>query len=293
MKKIFSTREGLEMDFALMGNARTYARMTNLKFAANHRLKTGQSLVGSNGQLNFSTLGRSSFVDRMMKSQKQSGDEISKKRLAAIKRKLMSGKKLSNEEMGYLMRHDSKLYNKAKRVEEAREELKSDLRQAKSKAEARKALTRAIMKASAECTAELDAAQKAGGGGMSVGGFDGGSIGLDGGALSFDQSFSNQSFSDQNISVGIDAKVETAAPSTENNLSTSSASSDEKPTKDDILEKYIMIIRALEDEWRTFTKSKQYKALPDELDDEVKLDARRDKAISKYRAAMSMSAVKN
>ena len=54
-----------------------------------------------------------------------------------------------------------------------------------------------------------------------------------------------------------------------------------------------MIIRALEDEWRTFTKSKQYKALPDELDDEVKLDARRDKAISKYRAAMSMSAVKN
>ena len=148
------------MDFASIGNVRTWARMSNLKFAANHRLKTGQSLVGSNGQLNFSTLGRSSFVDQMMKSQKQSGDEISKKRLAAIKRKLMSGKKLSNEEMGYLMRHDSKLYNKAKRVEEAREELKSDLRQAKSKAEARKALTRAIMKASAECTAELDAAQR-------------------------------------------------------------------------------------------------------------------------------------
>ena len=287
------------MDFASIGNVRTWARMSNLKFAANHRLKTGQSLVGSNGQLNFSTLGRSTFVDQMMKSQKQSGDEISKKRLAAIKRKLMSGKKLSNEEMGYLMRHDSKLYNKAKRVEEAREELKSDLRQAKSKAEARKALTRAIMKASAECTAELDAAQKAGGG-MSVGGFDGGSIGLDGGSIgldggsvSFDQGMSDQSFSDQNISVGIDAKAEGDTPSTENNLSTQGTSSDEKPTKDDILEKYIMIIRALEDEWRTFTKSKQYKALPDELDDEVKLDARRDNAISKYRAAMSLSMIKH
>ena len=88
------------MDFALIGNVRQYAQMKNLKFAASYRMKTGQSLVRSNGTLNFNFAAqeRSSFVNQMMTS-KASGEQLNRKRLAAIKRKLMNVKKLSNEEL--------------------------------------------------------------------------------------------------------------------------------------------------------------------------------------------------
>ena len=285
------------MDFALIGNVRSYARMVNLKFAAKHRIKTGQSLVNANGQLNFSSLGRST-INQMMKSQSTSADAATKKRLAAIKKKLMNGKKLSNEEMGFLLKNDSKLYNKAKKAEEAREELKSDLRQAKSKEEARKALTRAIMKASAAATAEIDAATKASGAGGGGGSFDGiSSVGFDGGSVG-DISSSEATAGEQISSTAntfADPKLSTDE---QNGLGQqtsplgNASSTDEKMTKDDILEKFIMIIRALEDEWRTFTKSKAYKDLPDEID-EVKLDRRRENAIAKYRSAMSLSIVES
>ena len=65
-------------------------------------------------------------------------------------------------------------------------------------------------------------------------------------------------------------------------------SSSEKDTPDDILEKFIMIIRALEDEWAQFSKSKQYKDLPDDGDDPL-FDRRKANVISRYRAAMNYS----
>ena len=60
-------------------------------------------------------------------------------------------------------------------------------------------------------------------------------------------------------------------------------------TKDDILEKFIMIIRALEDEWRTFTKSKEYKLLPDDDEEVAPFDRFKADVIGRYRAAMSYS----
>lgn len=274
------------MDFALIGNVRTYAQMKNLKFAASYRMKTGQSLVRSNGTLNFNFAAqeRSSFVNQMMTS-KASGEEINRKRLAAIKRKLMNGKKLSNEEMGFLLKNDSKLYNKAKKVEEAREELKSALSQAKTKEEARKAVLNAKMKASAICSMELDAAQKAGGGGAmpAIGGYEasgevGGLIAPSPSGAEDVSAGAENNFSAQNISEA------------ENNFSeglNGAQSTKEKDSPNDILEKFIMIVRALDDEWRTFSKSKQYRELPEGADDDPSIDWRKFDVISKYRAAMS------
>ncbi len=281
------------MDFALIGNVQTYAQMKNLKFAASYRMKTGQSLVRSNGTLNFNFAAqeRSSFVNQMMTS-KASGEQSNRKRLAAIKRKLMNGKKLSNEEMGFLLKNDSKLYNKAKKVEEAREELKSALSQAKTKEEARKAVLNAKMKASAICSMELDAAQKAGGGGAmpAVDGYE--ASGDVGGlvAPSPNPSGAENVSSAENVSAGAENNFSAHNISeAENNFSegvSGAQSTKEKDSPNDILEKYIMIIRALEDEWRTFSKSKQYRELPDGNDDSI-IDWRKDEVILKYRAAMS------
>ena len=133
------------MDFTTIGTLHSYARIKNLQFAAKHKIKTGQSIVGAGGKLNLGLLGKpsSSFLDQMMKTQNQKADAASKKRLAAIKRKLMNGKRLSNEEMGFLLKNDSKLYRKAQKAQEARDELKAALSQAKTKDEARKALMHA------------------------------------------------------------------------------------------------------------------------------------------------------
>lgn len=310
------------MDFTTIGTLHSYARIKNLQFAAKHKIKTGQTIASASGRINFSLLGTDrSYVDKMMKASKQSGETINKRRLAAIKRKLMNGKKLSNEEMGFLLKNDSKLYNKAKKAEEAREELKSALSRAKTKSEARKAVLHAMMKASAECTAELDAAKKGGGGGAApaVGGYEasmdvGGALFSSSQTFSADQTssgaennFSDQTFSsaetsssaetfssaekvsDQNI---FDQK-NTDGQNSFNGKVNAGQSADEKDSPQDILEKYIMVIRALEDEWLTFSKSKRYKELPeDELTDEEALKIKRSEQrtremISAYRAAMT------
>ena len=48
--------------------------------------------------------------------------------------------------------------------------------------------------------------------------------------------------------------------------------SSKKTTADDILEKFIMTIRALEDEWAQFTKSKEYYDLPEDYREKKELE---------------------
>ena len=326
------------MDFTMIGNVRSYARMKTLKFAANHRLKTGQSLVSSTGTLSFKQLDHSSLVNKMLSAQKNSGaDAATKKRLATIKKKLLNGKKLSNEEMGFLLKNDSKLYRKAKAAEDARQELKEALSKAKTKQEARKALLNAKMKASAACTAELDAASKAGagaGGGVSTVGYEAsGEVGgavfsapastsnapIDGGSMTETSAGGEPALIAVNNGVAnADAQSSDAAktdplkndPTKINSTDGLNKTSEDKDTKDDILEKYLMILRALDDEWETYAKSRQYKSLPEDYDDRskdgrlVEKDYDRDstrrtngglsvfqtlEAASAYRAAMSLS----
>ena len=306
------------MDFTTIGTLHSYARIKNLQFAAKHKIKTGQSIVGAGGKLNLGLLGKpsSSFLDHMMKTQNQKADAASKKRLAAIKRKLMNGKRLSNEEMGFLLKNDSKLYRKAQKAQEARDELKAALSQAKTKDEARKALMHAKMKASAECMAELDAA-KSGNGGGSASGESGGAL-AEGGGLIPSGGMSEGGSAENTSTAGANENVDSAAPianadtnyadtdSTADNASknigdkfgnsqtnrTNGTSDGEKDTPDDILEKYIMIIRALDDEWQQFAHSKQYDELPeDEVDDAsrqqiLRADYKTLKSLSAYRSAM-------
>lgn len=302
------------MDFTMIGTVGSYIKQKNLHFAANYKIKTGQCVVDANGHLQFA---KSNMFDQMVKAQKKSDSEVSAARISSIKQKLMNGKKLSTEEMGYLREKDPSLYKKAKHAEEAREELKNELKKAKTKQEARQAVTQAMIKASAEASAEL-AAYKAG---MSAGG--GGAIPSQAGAevggniAGVENSAGNLSGSEspslltvnEQISADGEQMTEAAAEVTKaeiqanqeaaenlqqanaenaeaqqaektsaenssekNSPVDSSEKSSQKNTVDGILEKFIMTIRALEDEWAQFTRSKEFKELPEDYREKKELE---------------------
>ena len=157
------------MDFTGIGKIGAFTKQKNLIFAANYRIKTGQSIVNGNGGL---TLTKASFFSQVQTSKKTSTSTADKARLAAIKQKLKSGKKLSAAEMNYLKEKDPKTYKKAKYADDAREDLKAELRTAKTKQEARQAVMRAVAKVAADCSADFEALKGGaggGGGGMSFG----------------------------------------------------------------------------------------------------------------------------
>ena len=296
------------MDFTTIGRIGSYVKQKNLNFAANYKIKTGQRVADANGNLHFA---KSTMLDQMVEAHKKSASEVDAAKIASIKQKLMNGKKLSTEEMGYLREKDPKLYKKAKHAEDSREELKSELKKAKTKQEARQIVTQAMIKASAEATAEL-AAYKNGlatGGGVATSGYQAGNE-VGGAVANSEISAENLSGEDSPslISVNeeissdgeemteaavevtkleIQANQETAedfqqanAESSEtqqaednsnknssNKLSskfglTNSATDIDSPQ--DIMEKYLMTIRALEDEWAQFTKSKKYDKMPED-----------------------------
>ena len=249
------------MDFVTIGKVNSYIKQKNLSFAANYKIKTGQRIMNGNGNLNFS---QTYMFEQINKSTKKTADEVKTARLASIKSKLMSGRKLSNEEMGYLMKNSPDLYKKAKHADDAREELKAELKGAKTKQEAREILTRAMIKASAEATAELAAFKS----GISIGG-----------ATSMTNATSAEnviSMPTENISVNENPtpneNISVNENSTANeNISANETSNDKNSEKQSILEKFIMTIRALEDEWMKFSNSDEYKELPENFFDEEKV----------------------
>ena len=300
------------MDFTTIGKIGSFVKQKNLLFAANYKIKTGQRIVDANGNLSFS---KASMFDQINQAQKKSQSELDKARIASIKQKLMSGKKLSNEEMSYLREKDEKLYKKAKHADEAREELKAALKSAKTKQEARQAVTQAMIKASAEASAEIAAfkAGMAGGGGANVAGGDmnlGGDVNI-GELPSFDANVAgaenpamletNSEIAAENLDANsnvenitaenINAENENSVAQSENQNSPLNNDDDDKTTADDILEKFIMTIRALEDEWAQFSKSDKYKNLPESISDEARIieapDFKTLQAILAYRKSMS------
>lgn len=310
------------MDFTTMGTVGSYIKQKNLFFAANYKIKTGQRVVDSTGNLNFA---KPSMMDQILEAQKKSTEEVDAARISSIKQKLMSGRKLTNEEMGYLREKDPKMYKKAKHAEEAREELKSQLKKAKTKQEARQALTQAMVKASAEASAELAAYKDSikGGGMPSGAGYQagtevGGNVGIGDSAANLDGvSAENLSSADSpsllqvNQEISADGEELTGAVSeltkleiqsnqdaaediqqanemqaeensedaSSNSNSPSNATSrkismtnsaTDMDSPQDIMEKFIMTIRALEDEWAQFTKSKAYDEMPEDFFEEDK-----------------------
>ncbi|MBQ9487039.1 MAG: hypothetical protein IJU91_04450 [Selenomonadaceae bacterium] len=293
------------MDLMAIGKVGSYLKQKNLMFAANYKIKTGQRITDGNGNLSFA---KSTMFDQIRETCKKSAEEVKAARLRTIKQKLMNGKKLSDEELGFLRVNDKDLYKKAQHAEDAREELKAELKGAKTKQEARQILTRAMVKASAEASAEIAACQGASAnisGGFSAGGSmsagaENISIGGDAAVTSANIS-AGENISTGDISTGAEMSAgdtstaaENVSPAAENisadnksatseNASTAenkssnaaeknsradSSSNAESDTPESILEKFIMTIRALEDEWRNFTNSDAYKDLPEDYEGE-------------------------
>lgn len=258
------------MDFTTIGKLSTYVKQKNLMFAAKHKIRTGQTLTNANG--NFISMSTSTF-DKLREAAKASTDQAKMQKLALIKRKLKAGQKLTDEELGFLRVNDPKTYKKAKATDEAREELKSELKKADTKQEAREAMTRAMVKASTTAMAELSALGAGGGNISGVGATNitqgdamnitgGESMNVSNGEISPQSTADNPTLTDANQSVqttGGDDKN----PSTQKNDSDSM-------TPEDIMEKYLWTVRALEDEWARFTNSSDYKDLPERRTDEPK-----------------------
>lgn len=270
------------MDFATIGTLSSYVKQKNLTFAAKHKIRTGQTLTNANG--NFISMTNSTF-DKLREAAKASSDQVKAQKLALIRKKLKEGQKLSDEELGFLRVNDPKTYKKAKAADDAREELKSELRNAKSKEEAQEAVTRAMLKASATAMAELGAIGQ-GVGNMSAGGNSGGSVMQAGGGFnspntpqSGAENFSvgevseegntnvsgteNKSFSEINQSI----QASDDKNSADKNSPAQKNSDDQPDTPEDIMEKYIWTLRALENEWAKFTNSKEYRDLPENRSD--------------------------
>jgi hypothetical protein len=275
------------MDFAVIGTLNSYVKTKNLTFAAKHKIRTGQTLTNSNG--NFVSVTTSTF-EKLNQAAKASSDQAKQQKLRRIKQKLMNGRKISEEEMGFLRVNDPKTYKKAKHAEEAREDLKAELKKAKSKSEAREAMTRAMIKASTEAMAELGALGQMGGmegnGSSSQGGdpltsADTGAVNIAGSAASEEGNTNtnisgteNQTFSEVNQSIQNSDDKSSVEDSKDANKNPSAQknSDDDSNTPEDIMEKYIMTIRALEDEWARFTNSDEYKNLPENTLDDTKID---------------------
>lgn len=286
------------MDFAGIGKISSFVKQKNLVFAANYKIKTGQSIVNGNGGL---TLTKASFFNQVQSSKKSSTSAADKARLAAIKSKLKSGKKLSAAEMNYLKEKDPKTYKKAKYADDAREELKAELKNAKTKQEAREAVMHAMAKIAADCTADFESLKggAGGGGSMNVSGADAPiSMNVDAGA----ENVSTENISTKNISSGEISNVSTSENISTNENSfaqgTNSAENEDSDSAADIMDKYIYAIRAVQDEWLNFMKSDEYKELPEDIFEAAEMqihvikknkfsDSQAADAILAYRAAMN------
>lgn len=267
------------MDFTVIGTIKSFVKTKNLTFAAKHKIRTGQTLTNSNGNL-IST--SSTTFDKLRDAVKAGADKAKQAKLNRIKQKLLSGKKISDEEMGFLRVNAPKLYKKAKAAEEAREDLKEELRKAKSKEEAREAMTRAMVKASTTAITELSALGN-GGGSALAGGSDmamqsgGDMMNISGGEVTATaEGNANISCAENQTPSQVNQSVQSPNQFDATNFNNHSEknssqknSSDELDTPEEIMEKYLMTIRALEDEWARFTNSKEYQDLPEHTVDEV------------------------
>ena len=264
------------MDYATIGTLNSYVKRQNLTFAAKHKIRTGQTLTNSNG--NLISANMSSTFDKLREAANASKDQAKQQKLARIRQKLKAGQKLSDEELGFLRVNDTKTYKKAKAADDAREELKAELKKAKSKGEAREAMTRAMIKASSTAMAELSALGQ-GGGNISAGGSAmqaGGevissgdaAVNVSGGEISAEgnqniSGMENQTLAEKNSSFLIPNSSLT--DDADKNSLAQKNSDKESNTPEDIMEKYIWTIRALEDEWAKFANSDEYKKLPENL----------------------------
>lgn len=134
------------MMFEWVGKISDYTATWKLKKEANWRIKTGQSIS--------LTDSKKDFAEEARQRKPQTVGTLAKvtdaTRLAIISQKARGGKKLTPEELRLLKENDEALYQKAKKADDAREELKAALKRAKTKEAARRILMDAQLKVAIE-----------------------------------------------------------------------------------------------------------------------------------------------
>ena len=129
-----------------IGKISDYTATWKLKKEANWRIKTGQSIS--------LTDSKKDFAEEARQRKPQTVDTLAKvtdaTRLAIISQKARGGKKLTPEELRLLKENDEALYQKAKKADDAREELKAALKRAKTKEATRRILLDAQLKVAIE-----------------------------------------------------------------------------------------------------------------------------------------------
>ena len=156
--------------FEWIGKISDYTATWRLKKEANWRIKTGQSIS--------LTDSKKDFAEEARQRKPQTVGTLAKvtdaTRLAFISQKARGSKKLTPEELRLLKENDEALYQKAKKADDAREELKAALKRAKTKEAARRILMDAQLKVAIEAmeaaksgAGSLPAASASGAGGAS------------------------------------------------------------------------------------------------------------------------------
>ena len=305
--------------FEWVGKISDYTATWKLKKEANWRIKTGQSIS--------LTDSKKDFAEEARQRKPQTVGTLAKvtdaTRLAIISQKARGGKKLTPEELRLLRENDEALYQKAKKADDAREELKAALKRAKTKEAARRILMDAQLKVAIEAmeaaksgAGSLPAASANGAGGASSaeagraaandsaaapeGGASGFSDGaapalagageaaaakaapaaqagqeVQGGAASTNGSTEAAQSGAAEKGAAHDGKAHDAGEKKPSFLeervaqlkASYSRAMDElenaKNAKFDLDDTYIIVLRALADEWREFTSSKAWEKLPE------------------------------
>ena len=305
--------------FEWVGKISDYTATWRLKKEANWRIKTGQSIS--------LTDSKKDFAEEARQRKPQTVGTLAKvtdaTRLAIISQKARGGKKLTPEELRLLKENDEALYQKAKKADDAREELKAALKRAKTKEAARRILMDAQLKVAIEAmegaksgAGSLPAASASGAGGASSaeagraaandsaaapeGGASGFSDGaapalagageaaaakaapaaqagqeVQGGAASTNGSTEAAQSGAAEKGAAHDGKAHDAGEKKPSFLeervaqlkASYSRAMDElenaKNAKFDLDDTYIIVLRALADEWREFTSSKAWEKLPE------------------------------
>lgn len=319
--------------FEWVGKISDYTATWKLKKEANWRIKTGQSIS--------LTDSKKDFAEEARQRKPQTVGTLAKvtdaTRLAIISQKARGGKKLTPEELRLLKENDEALYQKAKKADDAREELKAALKRAKTKEAARRILMDAQLKVAIEAmeaaksgAGSLPAASANGAGGASsaeagraaandsaaapeggASGFgdgaapalagageaaaakaapaaqagqeaQGGAASANGSAASANGSATSTNGSAEGAQNGAaekgaahDGRAHDAGEKKPSFLeervaqlkASYSRAMDElenaKNTKFDLDDTYIIVLRALADEWREFTSSKAWEKLPE------------------------------
>ena len=306
--------------FEWIGKISDYTSMWRLKKEANYRIRTGQSISLRDG--------KQQIAEESRQRRPQSAGTLTKvtdtTRLAIISQKARSGKKLTPEELRLLKENDDALYQKAKKADDAREELKAALKRAKTKEAARRILMEAQLKVAIEALSGSDAAglsPAAANAGGAASGEAGAAAAADGasapagGASSFSDGAAPAALAGTGEAAAAnaapaanaaDAASVQEAPSGAAGAQTAGAESaaakdgahdgkahdaagEKKPSfleerlaalkasynramdelenaknaKCDFDDTYIIVLRALADEWREFTSSKAWEKLPE------------------------------